>query len=39
MRVGRSESGVSMAKVLPTNQERMLKRVGVFSLVQRIGEE
>lgn len=36
MRLGRSESGVSMAKVQPTNQERMLKRVGV---VKRIGEE
>lgn len=37
--MSKGESGVSMAKVLPTNQKRMLKKAGVFSLVKRIGEE
>lgn len=37
--MGRGESGVSITKVLPTRQKRILKMVGVFSLVKRIGEE
>lgn len=37
--MGRGESGVSMAKVLPIRQKRILKKVGVFRLVKRIGEE
>lgn len=37
--MSKGESGVSMAKVLPTNQKRMLKKAGLFSLVKRKGEE
>ena len=38
-REGKSVSGASMAKVLPTNQDRLLERVGVFSPEKRMGEE